>query len=228
MDAKALGLHSLLVASATIFVAGNAAAEETGGPPPPSQPAVGVSLGGSASAEGPTASNPAADQGSTSTSAARDAGDKNPANYEFAFISVGANQAWNLAGDWLFFGAGGGVGPPLYRYSKMKEKTASGVEIDHDAGWNANLDIVYGNLFLRIAPVRYVDIDFGPKIAIGATLFEVQGAPESAFSYGGYADLRVGSPKVKFGPRFEYMKIAHSNFYETGWILTPLMVRVVP
>jgi hypothetical protein len=200
--------------SAIGLLAGAAGAQEPSGAP--TQPAVSVSLGGSASAPAAEAS-PAADSGSSSSSAS-DKTDPNPSNYEFGFVTVGANQAWNLVGRVLFFGMGGGVGAPLYRYGKMK---------GHDAGWNANLDIVYGNMFLRIAPVEYVDLDIGPKIALGATLFDVPDPPESAFTYGGYADLRVGSRTIKFGPRFEFVKIAHSNFYDTGWILTPLMARVV-
>lgn len=206
--------HSAVTAISAIgLLAGVARAEE---PSTPSQPAVSVSLGGSASAPAPAAeANPAADSGS---SAEPDDRDPKPSNYEFGFVTVGANQAWNIAGRILFFGMGGGVGAPLYRYSKMK---------DHDAGWNQNLDIVYGNIFLRFAPVEYVDLDFGPKLALGATLWDVPDPPESAFTYGGYVDLRVGSRKVKLGPRFEYVKIAHSNFYDTGWIFTPLMARVV-
>jgi hypothetical protein len=202
--------------SAIALFTGAALAQEPSGAP--SQPAVSVSLGGSASAPAPAAQeNPAADSGSSSDSK-KDETDPKPANYEFGFVTVGANQAWNIVGRVLFFGMGGGVGAPLYRYSKFK---------DQDAGWNKNLDIVYGNIFLRFAPVPYVDLDFGPKLALGATLWDVVDPPESAFSYGGYADLRVGSRKVKFGPRFEYVRMAHSNFYETGWIFTPLMARVV-
>src|SRR5947207_701202 len=57
---------------------------------------------------------------------------KNPANYEFAFVSVGAYQTWSIAGSVLYFGAGGGLGPPLYRYSKLGGRKA---------GWDAALDI---------------------------------------------------------------------------------------
>lgn len=213
--AKGFGVLSI---AAAVSLAGAAGAQEAPGGAPPSQPAVSVSLGGSASAPAPGPSAPAADQGTSSAPAPHPIGERNPANYEFAFVSVGANQAWNIAGHFLYFGMGGGVGPPLYRYGKMG---------DNSAGWNPNLDIVYGNMFLRVAPVPYVDVDFGPKISIGATLFDVKGAPQSAFSYGGYADLRVGSRTIKLGPRFEYMKVAHSDFYESGWILTPLMLRVV-
>jgi hypothetical protein len=222
MAHTALGFHSIALAAAASLFAMPAGADEPGATTPPAHAAVGVSLDGSAIARAPAPTEtPAADEGSSKSPSSEDKGDKNPANYEFAFVSVGAYQAWSLAGRVLYFGAGGGVGPPLYRYAKLG---------DNDAGWYPNLDIVYGNVFLRIAPVQYVDIDVGPKIAIGATLYDVppvSTAPESAFSYGGYADLRVGSRTVKLGPRFEYMRIAHSNYYEKGWILTPLMLRVV-
>lgn len=209
--------HCALTAiSAVALYAATSTADEPGAAP--AQPAVSVTLGGSASAPAPAAeANPAADQGSTS-SESETPKVKNPANYEFGFVTVGANQAWNIAGDVLFFGAGGGIGAPLYRYSKIG---------DRDPGWDPNLDIVYGNLFLRIAPVPYVDLDLGGKISLGATLYDVPDPPQSAFTFGGYADLRVGSRTVKFGPRFEYVKMEHSNFAETGWILTPLMARVV-
>jgi hypothetical protein len=180
---------------------------------------VSVSLGGSGSATGPAAeANPAGDSGSSSPTKPSDEIDPKPANYEFGFVTVGANQAWNLLGRWLFFGAGGGLGPPLYRYGKISGSKR---------GWNNNLDIIYGNLFLRVAPIRYVDLDFGAKLSLGATLWDVPDPPESSFAYGGYVDLRIGSPKVKFGPRFEYVRIAHSSFYESGWLITPLMARVV-
>ena len=216
MDAKAPG-YCFLAVSAIVLSAGTAVAQEPSGATP-TQPAVSVSLGGSASAPAPAAQeNPAADSGSAPSKDSEET-DPKPANYEFGFVTVGGNQAWNLVGRVLFFGMGGGVGAPLYRYGKIE---------GHDAGWNPNLDIVYGNIFLRIAPVPYVDLDIGPKISLGATLWDVPDPPESAFGYGGYADLRIGSRHVKFGPRFEVVKIAHSTFTDTGWILTPLMARVV-
>jgi hypothetical protein len=219
MAPKALGETSIAILAAALLFAGSAAADAPSGSNGAAQGSMSVSLdgSGSASASAP-AESPASDQGGSAAPKTSDNTFKNPANYEFAFVSVGAYQTWNLAGRVLYFGAGGGLGPPLYRISKIG---------DNDLGWYPNLDIVYGNVFLRVAPVEYVDIDIGPKIAIGATLFDVPDAPESAFSYGGYADLRVGSRTVKLGPRFEYMRIAHSNFYEKGWILTPLMLRVV-
>jgi hypothetical protein len=142
----------------------------------------------------------------------------NPANYEFAFVSVAAYQAWGLAGRTLFFGAGGGLGPPLYRYSSLGGR---------EPGWDPSLEVVYGNLFLRVSPVPYVDIDVGPKIAILSTLYDANDPPQSGFSYVGYADLRVGSRDIKFGPRFEYGRVAYHDYHEAGWRLTPLMVRVV-
>jgi hypothetical protein len=218
MVAKALGVHGFTAIAASALVATNAVAEVSPGAAPPANAGVSVSLGGSSNAQAsaPPAS-PAADQGGTSAPTRTD-GDENPANYEFAFVSVGAYQTWSIAGRVLFVGAGGGLGPPLYRYSKIGS---------NGAGWNPTLDIVYGNFFLRVSPVRYLDIDVGPKISLGATLFDVPDPPQSAFTFGGYADLRVGSRTIKVGPRFEYVKVAHSDFSESGWILTPLMLRVV-
>jgi hypothetical protein len=143
---------------------------------------------------------------------------ENPATYEFAFVSVGAAKAWAIAGNTLFFGAGGTLGPPLYRYSKLG---------DNQAGWDPGIDILSGVLFVRVSPSPYLDIDVGPKLAIGSALYNVTDAPQSAFSVAGYADLRVGSRTVKVGPRFEVDRIAYSNYYESGWRLTPLMLRVV-
>ncbi|HVW27778.1 MAG TPA: hypothetical protein VHC69_20575 [Polyangiaceae bacterium] len=143
---------------------------------------------------------------------------RNPANYEFAFVSVAAYQTWALAGSVLYFGAGGGLGPPLYRIAKIGHNSL---------GWDPDLQIAYANVFLRIAPVRYVDIDLGPIIGLGSSLFNVPDAPQSTFSYGGYVDLRIGSPTIKLGPRFEYDRDAHSTFSENGWRLTPLLLRVV-
>ena len=67
----------------------------------------------------------------------------------------------------------------------------------------------------------------GPKIALGSALYNVKDAPQTAFSYGGYVDLRVGSERIKVGPRFEFDRIAYSDYYENGWRVTPLMLRVV-
>jgi hypothetical protein len=167
---------------------------------------------------------PAPEKDDAGSAASAEEGPADPANYEFAFVSVGAYQTWAIAGRTVFFGAGGGLGPPLYRYSKLGSKSA---------GWDPILEIAYANLFIRVAPVRYVDIDVGPKIALGSALFDVADAPQSAFSYGGYLDLRVGTPTIKVGPRFEFDRIAYSpsgatsNGYESGWRLTPLMLRVV-
>jgi hypothetical protein len=178
--------------------------------------AASVSLGGDASASG--SATEAAPEGDTPPEAPVDPRKKNPANYEFAFVSVAAYQTWSLAGSVLFFGAGGGLGPPLYRISKIGHNSV---------GWDPDLEIAYANVFLRVAPVRYVDLDVGPKIALGSALFNVPDAPQSSFSYGGYVDLRFGSPTIKVGPRFEYDRVAHSTFQESGWRLTPLMLRVV-
>jgi hypothetical protein len=78
-----------------------------------------------------------------------------------------------------------------------------------------------------VAPVRYVDLDVGAKLALVSTLADVADPPRSGFLQGGYADLRVGSPTIKLGPRFEYARVSYAEFHEKGWKLTPLMVRVV-
>jgi hypothetical protein len=143
---------------------------------------------------------------------------KNPANYEFGFVNVAAYQAFAIAGRWLYFGLGGGVGPPLYRYGKLG---------DNDAGWDPNIEIVQASMFLRIAPAPFLDIDIGPRIALGAATYNVKDPPNSSFSAGGYVDLRVGTQNLKFGPRFEYANLAYANTSEQGWRITPLMVRVM-
>ena len=142
----------------------------------------------------------------------------NPANYEFAFVSVAAYQAWGLSGRTLLFGAGGGLGPPLYRYSSLGGR---------DATWDPSLEVIYGNVFLRVAPSANIELDVGPKIALLSTLYDAKDPPQSGFSVAGYADLRVGTKDVKFGPRFEYGQVAYHDYRESGWRLTPLMVRVV-
>lgn len=143
---------------------------------------------------------------------------KNPANYEFAFVSVAAYQSFALAGRWLYFGIGGGVGAALYRYSKLG---------DNGAYWDPNFEIVHANAFLRVSPIEYVDIDVGPRIALGAAFYNTKDPPNQSFSAGGYVDLRVGSQTVKFGPRFEYANLSYADYSEKGWRLTPLMVRVM-
>lgn len=140
-----------------------------------------------------------------------------PANYDFAFVSVGAYQNWAIAGRVLYFGIGGGVGPPLFRYSKLGTNTA---------GMDPSLEIVYANAYLRLKPVPYVDLDVGPKVAITSALWDVDRAPQAGLSYGGYVDLRFGSRTVKFGPRFEYDRVAYFDQYQKGWRLTPIMLRV--
>jgi hypothetical protein len=141
-----------------------------------------------------------------------------PPNYEFAFVSVGAYQNWSLVGSVLYFGAGGSIGPPLYRYSKIGSNSA---------GWDPDLEILSGSVYLRFSPIKYLDLDVGPKIALGSALFNVPDPPQSSFSYGGYVDLRIGSKTIKVGPRFEYDRVAHSDFTENGWRITPLLVRVM-
>jgi hypothetical protein len=221
-DARVRTRRSVRVAAtalgAALALSGAAHAEEAAG-------SASISLGGGAAASGSSSAAPTS-EGSSDAAADQphaeepvDWRTKNPAQYEFAFVSVGASQSWSLIGTVLFFGLGGGIGPPLYRIGKLN--TQSGISWDHD------LEIAYANAFLRVAPVPYVDIAFGPKIALGSALFGVPDAPQSSFSYGGYVDLRVGSPNIKVGPRFEYDRIAHSDFYEHGWRLEPLMVSVV-
>jgi hypothetical protein len=182
-----------------------------------------VSLGGGSSA-GTSGEAPVAAEEKSPTEDAPKAEEpvdprvKNPANYEFAFVSVAAYQTWSIAGSVLYFGAGGGIGPPLYRVGK----------IGHNKfGWDPDLEIATANIFLRVKPVQYVDIDIGPKMGLGSTLFNAKDAPQSSFSYGGYVDLRFGSPTIKLGPRFEYDRVAHSDYFENGWRLTPIMLRVV-
>lgn len=146
--------------------------------------------------------------------------DPRPANLEFSFLSVGATQNWPLtrwSGGGIYFGAGGAVGAPLYRISKMG---------DGDVGVDPTIEILSGNIYFRIAPFRYLDIDLGGRIALGASAFDVSDPPRAGFIESGYADLRVGTKKIKFGPRFEYDRIQYDRFAETGWKITPLMLRL--
>ena len=157
----------------------------------------------------------------TSTPAAGEVHDprpKNPANYEFAFVSVSAYQAFSIAGRWLYVGLGGGVGPPLYRYGKLG---------DNDAYWDPNIEIVHGNAFLRVAPAPWIDIDIGPRLALGAATYNVKDPPNSSFAASGYADLRIGTQNIKLGPRFEYVNLAYAGYSEQGWRITPLLLRVM-
>lgn len=140
-----------------------------------------------------------------------------PAHYEFGFVTVGAYQTWAVAGRWLYLGAGGGLGPTLYRYSKLGSR---------DAGWDTSIEVAYANAFVRVQPIKYVDIDLGPKIAIGSELDQGKDPPQSTFSIGGVLDLRVGTENIKVGPRFEYDRVAYYDYYENAWRLTPLLVRV--
>ena len=146
--------------------------------------------------------------------------DPRPANYDFSFLSIAANQNWPLtrwSGGGIYFGVGGGAGTPLYRVSKME---------DRDIGIDPTIEILFANTYFRIAPFRYLDLDLGGRIALGASVFDVSDPPRAGFISGGYADLRVGSKKIKFGPRFEYDRIVFDRFTETGWKITPLMLRV--
>ena len=162
------------------------------------------------------AEDPGADRGVSGAPAA-DQTDPRPAHYEFAFVSVAAYQTWAIAGRWLYLGAGGGLGPPLYRYSKVGSR---------DPGWDTSLEVIYGNAFVRLQPIPNLDIDVGPKIAITSELDQGKDPPQSAFAYGGVFDLRVGTETIKVGPRFEFERVAYYNYYENAWRITPLMLRV--
>lgn len=147
--------------------------------------------------------------------------DPNPATYEFSFLSIGLNQNFGLAhwhGGGIYFGAGGGLGPTLWRIAKVEDRD---IQVDN------TIEIVYGNTYLRVTPVEYVDLDFGGRIALGATNFDISDAPRSTFITGGYADLRFGSKTIKLGPRFEYDHMVYADFSEDSWRITPLMLRVM-
>jgi len=167
----------------------------------------------SGSAKG-TEGTPAAD---AAPEAPMDPRVKNPANYEFSFVSVAAYQTWSLSTGVLYFGAGGGLGPSLYRFGKVGK---------NEFGLDPDLEIAFANAFLRLKITECVDWDVGPRMGVGAALFNVPNAPQSSFTYGGYTDLFFGSAKVKLGMRFEYNRYAHSDFFENGWRVTPLLVRV--
>jgi hypothetical protein len=223
-SARAEGLAIGVGASTTAAPSGDATATTA----PPSTDVTATAPPATMAAPSPAADAPPAASPTTSLPV-----DKNPANYEFAFVSVGAYQTWAIAGNVLYFGAGGGLGPPLYRYSKLgKNPFVPGQSAD--AGWDPSLEIAYGNVFLRVAPAKFLDIDIGPKISLGSRLYDGNkhtsdqvDAPTTAFSYGAYVDLRVGTERIKVGPRFEYDRIAYANYYENGWRITPLMLRVV-
>lgn len=175
-----------------------------------------------------------------------------PPNLDIAFVSIGLYQNWAITtwkGGGFYFGAGGGVGPPLYRYSKLKSdedlcvalpegettgdcERPSGtpgqkVENQKDASIDATIELVYGQVYLRVTPFPYLDLDVGGKLSLGGTTHDIRDAPAAAFTKGGYVDLRVGSKKIKFGPRFEYVHMTYFDFNETGWKLTPIMMRVL-
>lgn len=147
--------------------------------------------------------------------------DPHPANFEFSFLSVAANQNIGLAhwgGGGIYFGAGGGIGTTLYKISKIE---------DRDVGIDPTIEALFANLYFRIAPFRYLDLDFGGRIAVGSTGYDVPDSPRGAFVRAGYADLRIGSKKIKVGPRFEYVSTVYADFNEVGWKLSPLMLRVM-
>jgi hypothetical protein len=147
--------------------------------------------------------------------------DPNPTNYDFAFLSIGLHQNWGLSrwkGGGVYFGAGGGLGGPLWRITKMEDRD---IDVDN------TLEVVFGDAYLRLAPFHYMDLDVGGKIAIGSTSFGISDAPRSGFVRAAYADLRVGTKTIKFGPRLEFNSIVYSEITENGWKITPLMVRVL-
>jgi len=139
-----------------------------------------------------------------------------PKNYEFGFVTIGAYQTWAVAGKWLYLGVGGGVGPPLYRFSKVGSR---------DATWDTSVEVLYGNAFARIR-TSFLEVDLGPKIAITSELDQAKNPPQGGFSYGGVFDLRFGTEKIKIGPRFAFERVANYDYYENAWRITPLMLRV--
>ncbi|HVU04386.1 MAG TPA: hypothetical protein VHE30_21660 [Polyangiaceae bacterium] len=159
--------------------------------------------------------------------------DRNPANYEFGFVTAAAYQAWNLSGKSIYFGLGGGLGPPLYRYTHLSTTK--------EFAWDPTLEIAYANAFIRFT-AGFVDLDIGPKIGLGTVLYNpksysitdpprdptkpsLDDAPMSFFQYGAYADLRFGSRGLKVGPRIEIDRVALAGFYDTAIRITPLMLR---
>jgi hypothetical protein len=201
-----------------LFQAGTAYAEETGAASGSlTLSTEGASASGSSSTAG-TSSTESPPEADTQANAPIDPRVKNPANYEFTFVSVAAYQTWGIVRDVLYFGAGGGLGPSLYRFGKTNK---------NDFGLDPDLEIAFANAFLRVKMTKYVDLDLGPRMGIGAALFNVPNAPQSSFTYGGYGDLAFGSPNIKAGMRFEFNRIAHSDYFESGWRVTPLFIRVV-
>lgn len=199
-------LPAAILVVESVFYAGGAAAQGL--------PASGDTAGSGATGTSPEAV-PRADQGGSPTAAEQS--DPRPANYEFAFVSVAAYQTWAIAGRWLYLGAGGGVGPPLYRFSKVGSR---------DPAWDTSVQVLSANAFVRLSPIPYLDLDVGPKIAITSETYQAPDPPQSGFAYGGIADLRVGSKTIKVGPRFEFERVAYYNYYENAWRITPLMLRV--
>lgn len=150
-----------------------------------------------------------------------DEDDPNPTNFDFSFVSVAIAQNFGLAtwrGGGVYFGAGGGLGTPLFRLAKRE---------GHDLGIDPTIEAVFGNLYFRVTPFRYLDLDLGGRLAVGQTTYDISDAPRGGFVRAGYADLRVGSAKIKFGPRFEYASTVYSDFNESSWKITPLLLRVM-
>lgn len=147
--------------------------------------------------------------------------DPNPTTYEFSFATAGISQTWGLtrwSGGGLYFGAGGDIGAPVYRLSKFDDRSLT---IDK------NLDILAGRAFLRLRPFPYVELDGGMRIALGATLADVDAqVPRGNFAVAGYGDLMIGSSKIKVGGRFEYARLQYDKFTQAGYRITPLMLRV--
>lgn len=197
---------SALGAALALVVTGFSTASAAAEPPP--DPGV--------TAEVPSSTPPKADKGGSDEDGSNDSRMK-PKNYEFGFVTVGAYQTWAVAGHWLYLGAGGGVGPPLFRFSKVG---------DREAGVDTAFEVLYGNAFARIK-TEYVEVDVGPKIAITSELYQLKAdRPQGGFSYGGVLDLRFGTETIKVGPRFTFERVANYDYYENAWRITPLMLRV--
>lgn len=147
--------------------------------------------------------------------------DPNPVNLDFSFLSIAINQNFGITtwrGGGIYFGAGGGVGTAIYRLSMMG---------DRDLQIDPMIEAVFGNAYLRITPFKYLDVDVGGRLALGATMYDISDAPRGGFVRGAYLDLRVGTQNIKLGPRIEYDSIVYSDFTEDGIRITPLMLRIV-
>jgi hypothetical protein len=135
---------------------------------------------------------------------------------EIAVASVGLNGTWHFAGP-LHLGAGGGAGPTLYRWSRIEGR---------DSGVDPTLEVVFVNAFVLLAPAEFLDLDAGGRVAVAGALSDVEGAPRGALVYGAYGDLRIGSRKLKLGPRFEYVAYRYGDFTEYGFRVTPVLLRL--